>query len=260
MCLLKTSSIIQLLEDELKRLGLINLSSHEDFLKVKKKAFEEIRGKLHRYIDEYMDSIFFSFSNKLSKDFKNVGDVIALVNKIKSRMNNFQDLHSNLKTKAVISAIQKTCKMTAADIMLEFRGDLTLLEKNNKMIGANISINEAEIQELKETLRKIVTLDSQQYKRYEQSQKEEVFETGVGRQQSRKLVSYFSEKFGVDEFGKINLGTKNTLFSDPFSIQEPNSLGDDVLSTNQHYFEAETKNLYLYGVDRNHYAPKVNFP
>lgn len=74
-----------MIEEELKSLGFSSFNSHDEFIASKGREFEAARHKLHRIIDDYMDSIMSSFKTKMGKDFGNMKEVMALADKLRIR-------------------------------------------------------------------------------------------------------------------------------------------------------------------------------
>ena len=61
MCSIKVTKIIEALEEELKKLGVSSSYTPEYFIKKTLSDLEDTRTKLHRFIDEYVNTVKSSF-------------------------------------------------------------------------------------------------------------------------------------------------------------------------------------------------------
>jgi hypothetical protein len=251
MCLMKTQAIIELLQNELKSLGVTSSGSHVDFMEGKQKEFEDCRRKLHRVIDEYMDSLMMSYKRKMGKQFSGAEEIMRVVEKISGRLELLRMLNRNLSTKQIVPAIRKTCEVTAGDVMLEVQEEIRKLQSGNRIFSGSINIQDSEILEIKELLQKVVLFDNDEgMEKFSLSKKANLFDTGIVQLETKKIGSYFEEKFHINEFGNIQMAQNVGFLADNFSIQNvPNTINSNMQEQYMHYFQPKSNFLHLYPLE-----------
>ena len=258
MCIMKTSQQITLVEEELKSLGFSSFNNKDEFVASKAKEFEAARHKLHRIIDDYMDGLMSGFKNKMGQDFGNMKEIMALADKLRTRLEHLKILNKQLQTKQVVTAIRKTCQVTASDVLLEMQDEIKGMTTNNKVFSVNINIQDSEILEIRDTLQKVIFFDNKhEYEKFKVVKKNDMFETGVVKAQSKKIGRYFQEKFHINEFANMDMRKNHPVIVNPFQIQDvEDTLLGSVKSKCLHYFEPHQNFLYLYDIESQDRAPK----
>lgn len=96
MCSLKITKIAESYEEELTKLGLNQGFGADYFIKKTLIDLEDTRMKLHRFIDEYVDTLRSSFINRSSTESGDLSEIRKVVDFIQSQVSYFRSLNSLL--------------------------------------------------------------------------------------------------------------------------------------------------------------------
>lgn len=101
MCSIKITKISETYEEELTKLGLHRGFGADFFVKKTLADLEDTRHKLHRFIDEYVDTIRSSFISRSSVDSGDLSELRKVVDFIQSQVTYFRTLNSLLAGKGI---------------------------------------------------------------------------------------------------------------------------------------------------------------
>jgi hypothetical protein len=185
---------------------------------------------------------------KIGKQFSGVKEIYSVVEKINTRLEMLRMLNRNLGTKQIVPAIRKTCEVTAGDVMLEVQEEIRKLQSGNRIFSGSISIQDSEILEIKELLQKVILFDNDEgQEKFSLSKKANLFDTGIVQLETKKIGSYFEEKFHINEFGHIQMAQGSGFLADNFTIQNvPNTISSHTQEQYMHYFQPKSNFLHLY--------------
>ena len=126
---MKTKFMVQILEDELKRLGLTYFNNPAEFIKQKKKTFDETRIRIHKYVEESLNNLWYHYNSKVEQDFKNDEGLTNLMYKIGDRLDTLKLINTNLGTNQCVNSIKKCLKYTTVGLMDELKLDVSEIER-----------------------------------------------------------------------------------------------------------------------------------
>lgn len=96
MCSLRVTKIAEAFEEELTKLGLNRGFGADYFVKKTLVDLEDTRMKLHRFIDEYVDTLRSSFINRTSTEGGDLSDIKKVVDFIQTKVRYLKSLNSLL--------------------------------------------------------------------------------------------------------------------------------------------------------------------
>lgn len=206
MCSSKALSLAKSLESELAKIGFALPGNASSLMSKMMADLENARRKLHKFIDDYVDSV----KADVIKRVKGEGDndsLNKLLQEIKHMINELRINEKQLYSTHILSSIKKIISIDQEDYIREIKAKLGLLAGEHSCV--DLELNEAEMLELLAILQRILTLNKKTKNNFDTL---EDLKGKIEPSIEPSLANYFHRKFGAQE-NKMNLEKAMTQIS-----------------------------------------------